>query len=60
MYLNYYETDSDGYINLVESICSFNAYNGNKSYLKPKIEQIEGKNKIKIKILSSSYYFYQI
>ena len=58
LYLNYYETDSDGYINLVENICSFNAYNSNNSNLKPKIEQIEGENKIKIKIFSSSYYFY--
>ena len=59
IYLNYYENETDpifGYINFAtdwEEIYLYEIYQSNL-----KVKQIEGKNKIKIKFNSLSYYFY--
>ena len=56
LYLNYYDTDSDiGYINFAENIPYIYPYDSLKKKLKPEVKQIEGKNKIKINMTSSSY-----
>ena len=60
VYLNYFETDSfPGYINLVGgnqiNYPSLHLSDG----LNPNIEQIEGKNRLKIKMDSLSYIHYQ-
>ena len=60
LYLNYYDTDYDyGYINFVKNIYSFK-YNSLIYSIKAKAEQIEGKNKIKINLVSFSYYYYPV
>ena len=60
LYINYYDHyDSDyAYINFVENISSYKKYIYSSKILKPKVEQIEGKKKIKINITSISYILY--
>jgi len=58
-YFNYYDKDySDGFINIIEEKEYFFTELKKIIELEPNIEQISGKNKIKIKINSLSFCFY--
>ena len=60
IFLNFYETDPNfGYINLVKNYYNYNNKGVNGQYEKNlKVNQIEGENKIKIKMNSLSYFYY--